>query len=147
MMTEIDAGHVIYRDLEILDSDGYGLERRLKGHLHTGRLDGESPMVGESVPDEGMVVIIPKSMSADRTYFNGCTIEVNILMRDIEDETNPKMNLLLKEALKVLQADKTGCFEGTWYRYSVRSHGIEQESGLHCHYANITIDFETLNVR
>lgn len=141
-MTEIDAGHVIFDDLKEL-----GLECRLKGHLHTGRLDGEKPMVGESVPDEGMAVIIPKSMSADKVYFNECTIEVNILLRDIGDETNPRMNLLLKDALRILQAGNVGNLDGTWYRYSVRSHGIEQESSLSCHYANITIDFETLNVK
>ena len=42
MITEIDAGHVIYDDLELM-----GLERRLKGHLKKGGLDGEKPMVGE----------------------------------------------------------------------------------------------------
>lgn len=37
MITEIDAGHVIYDDLELM-----GLERRLKGHLKKGGLDGKS---------------------------------------------------------------------------------------------------------
>lgn len=142
MITETDAGHVIFDDLKSL-----GLERRLKGHLKTGSLDGEEPMVGESVPEEGMIVIIPKRMSADKTYFNDCTIEVNILMKDLESETNPLLDEKLKQALKVLMADKVGNVEGDWYRYSVRSHGIEQEDSLSCHYANITIDFETLNVR
>lgn len=142
MMTEVDAGHVIYDDLESL-----GLERRLKGHLHTGRLDGEKPMVGESVPDEGMIVILPKVMSADHVYFNGCTIEVNILMKDIEGDTDTRLNDRLKDALVILKDDKVGEFDGVWYRYSVRSHGIEQEGSLSCHYANITIDFETLNVK
>ena len=142
MITETDAGHVIFDDLESL-----GLERRLKGHLKTGGLDGEEPMVGENVPKDGMIVIIPKRMSADKTYFNDCTIEVNILMRDLEGETNPKIEGKLKEALEILMNDKVGNIEDDWYRYSVRSHGMEQESKLHCHYANITIDFETLNVR
>ena len=78
MITEIDAGHVIYDDLELM-----GLERRLKGHLTKGGLEGERPLVGEKIPDEGMIVIIPKRMSADKTYFNDCTIEVNILLKDI----------------------------------------------------------------
>lgn len=142
MMTEIDAGHILYDDLESL-----GLERRLKGHLHTGRLDGESPMVGESVPDNGMVVILPKPMSSDKVYFNDCTIEVNILLKDIEGETNPNINGILKKALDLLQDDNVGEYDGVWYRYSVRSHGIEQESSQSCHYANITIDFEILNVK
>ena len=142
MITETDAGHIIFDDL-----DSLGLERRLKGHLKTGRLDGEEPMVEESVPDDGMIVVIPKSMSADKTYFNDCTIEVNILMKDLEGETNPMLEEKLKKALEVLMADKVGNIENDWYRYSVRSHGIEQEGSMNCHYANITIDFETLNVR
>lgn len=36
MITEIDAGHVIYDDLELM-----GLERRLKGHLTKGGLEGK----------------------------------------------------------------------------------------------------------
>lgn len=142
MITETDAGHIIFDDLEPI-----GLERRLKGHLKNGKLDGEEPMVGESVPEDGMIVIIPKRMSADKTYFNDCTVEVNILMKDLQGETNPMLDDKLKCALEVLMADKVGNTEKDWYRYSVRSHGIEQESKLECHYANITIDFETLNVR
>ena len=142
MITEIDAGHVIYDDLELM-----GLERRLKGHLTKGGLEGERPMVGEKIPDEGMIVIIPKRMSADKTYFNDCTIEVNILLKDIECEANPQLNELLKKAIQTLSDNEVGKVEDVWYRYSIRSHGIEQESKLSCHYANITIDFETLNVR
>lgn len=142
MITEIDAGHVIYDDLEFM-----GLERRLKGHLVKGGLDGEQPIVSEIIPDEGMIVILPKSMSADKTYFNECTIEVNILLKDLQYETNPKLNELLKNALDVLCDNQVGEIDGDWYRYSVRSHGIEEETKMECHYANITIDFETLNVK
>lgn len=142
MITEIDAGHVLYKDLGFM-----GLERRLKGHLVNGVLDGELPMVNETIPENGMVVIIPKRMSADKTYFNDCTIEVNILMRDVQGETNTRLNDLLKVALGELSDNKVGKLGDDWYRYSVRSHGIEDESKMKCHYANITIDFETLNVR
>lgn len=142
MITEIDAGHIIYDDLSFMC-----MERRLKGHLKTGRLNGESPMVGESVPDEGMIVIIPKQVSADKTYFNDCTIEVNVLQKDLEGECNPNLNKLLKVAVAALNDNKVGQKDGIWYRYSVRSHGIEQEEKLKCHYANITIDFEILNVK
>lgn len=103
MITEIDAGHVIYDDLELM-----GLERRLKGHLTKGGLEGERPLVGEKIPDEGMIVIIPKRMSADKTYFNDCTIEVNILLKDIEGEANPQLNELLKKAIQTLSDNEVG---------------------------------------
>ncbi len=142
MITEIDAGHIVYDDLSFL-----GLERRLKGHLLKGTLDGDEPVADENILEDGLVVIIPKSRTSNATYFNNGTIEVNILVPDISEETNPSVNVLLHKALDVLDEVKVGCHEGTWYRYSVRSHGIEEESRLKCHYANITIDFETLNVR
>ena len=119
MITEIDAGHVIYDDLELM-----GMERRLKGHLIMGGLDREEPMVGENIPDEGMIVIIPKRMSADKTYFNDCTIEVNILLKDIEGEANPQLNELLKKAIETLSDNEVGKAEDVWYSYSIRSHGI-----------------------
>ncbi len=142
MITEIDAGHIIYDDL-----DSMSLERRLKGHLKKGSLNGEEPMISEHVPEEGLVVILPKQVSADKKYFNDCTIVVNILLKDVEGETNPKINELLKEAFNLLNADKVGEYADTWYRYSVRSHGIEAEARMKCHYANIVLDFEILNIR
>lgn len=142
MITEIDAGHIIYEDLAFL-----GLERRLKGHLLKGTLEGDEPITNEHVPQEGLVVIIPKRRTANATYFNDGTIEVNILVPDIYDELHPSINTLLHSVLDEFSDAKVGYRNGTWYRYSVRSHGIEDESRLKCHYANITIDFETLNVR
>lgn len=142
MITEIDAGHIIYDDLSFL-----GLERRLKGHLLKGLVDGNEPVAEECVPQEGIVVILPKTRTANATYFNTGTIEVNILVPDIAGETSPSINGLLRKVLDAFSGGKVGEYDGTWYRYSVRSHGIEEESRLKCHYANITIDFETLNVR
>lgn len=142
MITEIDAGHVIYNDLSPMQ-----MERRLKGHLLRGTINGEEVMISEKIPEKGIIVIIPKSISADKKYFNDCTIVVNILLKDVEGEANPKLNTLLKEAFSLLNADRTGEVEGEWYRYNVRSHGIEEEKNLRCHYANIIIDFQILNVK
>ena len=99
MITEIDAGHVIYDDLELM-----GLERRLKGHLTNGGLEGEMPMVGEKIPDEGMIVIIPKRMSADKTYFNDCSIRgakdnpVNRFYQKKKQQSNPLNSKAAKTA-------------------------------------------------
>lgn len=142
MITEIEVGHIIYDDLAFM-----GMERRLKGHLKTGALDGESPMVNERIPDEGMIVIIPKSVSNDKTYFNNCVVEVNILLPDVEDETNIKLNELFRKAYEKLNDNVVGEHDGTWYRYSVRSHSIEDESRMKSHYVNISVNFEILNIR
>lgn len=141
MITEIDAGHIVYDGFAFM-----GLERRLKGHLVKGEIDGEEPLTTERIPDEGMIIIIPKKRSADKTYFNDGAVEVNIIVPDLDGETNPQLNGLLRKALDGLKHGIVDVSDGTWYRYSVRSHGIEAESSLKCHYANITLDFETLNV-
>lgn len=141
MITETDAGYIVYDDLSQM-----GLEMRLKGHLKKGSLEGEAKMVDESVPEKGMIVIIPKRVSANKTYFNDCTIEVNILVPDLDGETSPNLNELMKSAMDILSDDKVG-ESGEWYRYSIQSHGIEQEENLECHYANITLHFEILNIR
>lgn len=142
MITEIDAGHIIYDDLSAMQ-----MERRLKGHLQRGYLNGDEVMIGESVPEDGIIVIIPKKVSADKTYFNDCTIVVNILLKDIASESNPMLNDKLKQAFELLSSDKVGQKGDDWYRYNVRSHGIEEEKNLHCHYANLIIDFQILNIR
>lgn len=142
MITEQEIGHIIYDALKPM-----GLEMRLKGHLKMGRLDGESPIVDEDVPEEGMIVIIPKRITNDKTYFNNCTVEVNILMPDVNEETNFGLNALFRKAYDILDGSDADNADGDWYRWSVQSYGVESEDKLKCHYVNITLFFEILNVR
>lgn len=136
-MTETDIGHIIYDDCRFL-----GLPIYLKHTLQEEYKKGE-----DRIEEQGRVVIRPKTVAADKTYFNDCTVEVNIAMPDIDDEKNPNLESLYRQALKELNDDKCGRYGEDFYRYTVQRHGVEREERLHCHYANITLLFEILNVR
>ena len=41
----------------------------------------------------------------------------------------------------------TGRYDGTTYHYSIESIGIEEDTSLKCHYVNVRILFEVLNVK
>lgn len=137
MLTETDIGHIIFDDCAFL-----GLPTYLKTTLPD-RIEGRE----DRIETNGRVVIRPKRVTGDKTYFNECPVEVNIAFPDIDGETNPDIEPLYRQALEELDNDKCGRYGGEFYRYSVQRHGIEADSNLRCHYANITLLFEILNVR
>lgn len=137
MITETEIGHIIFDDCRFL-----GLPIYLKDTLSEEYKSGE-----DRIEEQGRVVIRPKTVTNDKTYFNDCTVEVNIALPDVDGEKNPNLEHLYAKALRVLDDDKCGRYREDFYRYSVQRHGIERESGLNCHYANITLLFEILNVR
>lgn len=136
MLTQKDIGHVIYDDCCFLNLPIY-----LKDSLP----DAEVVSGEERV--QPRVVIRPKFVANDKTYFNDCTVEVNIVFPDIDGECNPKLGDCYSKALKELDNDKCGRCGEEFYRYHVERHGIEADENLSCHYANITLLFEILNVR
>lgn len=136
-MTEIDVGHIIYDDCR-----DFGLPIYLKTTLPNKYEEHE-----DRIEESGRIVIRPKAVAGDKTYFNDCTVEVNIAFPNIEGEIAPSLHPLYKRALRTLNDDKCGRFEGEFYRYSVQRHGVEEDKNLNCYYANITLLFEILNVR
>lgn len=137
MLTETDIGHIVYDDCRV-----FGMPLYLKDTL----LD-KYESKEYRVERQGRIVIRPKSVTGDKKYFNDCTVEVNVVMPDVDGEKNPGLDQQYARVLTELDGDKCGRYGGEFYRYSVQRHGIEQESSLNCHYANITLLFEILNVR
>ena len=43
--------------------------------------------------------------------------------------------------------DVTGRYDGTTYHYSIDTIGTEEDTALKCHYVNVRILFEILNVK
>lgn len=41
----------------------------------------------------------------------------------------------------------TGRYDGTTYHYSIDTIGTEEDTALKCHYVNVRILFEVLNVK
>lgn len=137
MLTQKTICHIIYDDLRPL-----GLPEYIKYHLPDERVDSET-----KIEDGGRIVIRPKFVTGDKTYFNDCTVEVNIAVPDIDGEANPLIDTLFRQASEILNDDQCGNKEGEFYRYSIQRFSTEDEPNLNCHYMNITVLFEILNVR
>lgn len=64
-----------------------------------------------------------------------------------ENEANTiRLNELEREAMKRFD-DVVSTYDGTTYRYSIESIGTEADTALKCHYVNVRILFEVLNVK
>lgn len=137
MITQKAIAHIIFDDVQFL-----GMETYIKYHTPDELEEHET-----RIEDDGRIVIRPKFVANDKTYFNDCTVEVNIALPDIEGETNPNLDDLCRQAVEELNNDKCGNRDGEFYRYHVQRFSTEDEPNLNCHYVNITILFEILNVR
>lgn len=129
MITSSDAGAILYDDCKIFNLPIYRGWSFPKKKVDTDR-----------------IVVIAKSLSPD-SYWTKGFVEVNFCVPDYKDNANLKrLNELERGALKVL-GYKTGEFDGTRYRYSIESNGVEEDSELNCHFVNVRILFEVLNVK
>ena len=61
-------------------------------------------------------------------------------------EYRKQINLLEKQAQKLFDG-VTGRYDGTTYHYSIDTIGTEEDTSLKCHYVNVRILFEVLNVK
>lgn len=137
MLSQKTIAHIIFDDVAFL-----GLSTYIKYHTPDELQEGET-----KIETEGRIVIRPKFVANDKTYFNDCTIEVNIALPDIAGEPDPELDNLCQKAVAELNDDKCGNYGEEFYRYHVQRFSIEDEPNLNCHYANITLIFEILNVR
>ena len=73
--------------------------------------------------------------------------EVNLCVPDLsKNEANSiRLNELERQAMKILRS--TGSYNGSFYRYSIYNIGTEADTALKCHYVNVSVLFEVLNVK
>jgi hypothetical protein len=130
MITTSKAGEII-----AVDSIRLGMPIYLKGHI-------------PDAPIErcGRVVILPKEESTGK-YFSKLFVEVNICLPDVAGEADKRLECLEMKALKMYDEGVADCYFGTWYRYSVQKHSVEEDASLQCHYVHIQLLFEILNVK
>lgn len=130
MIVTTDIGNILYRDCK-----AFGIEVYQEGNI----LDGE-------VTTE-RIIIRTKSQSPSKYWKKGF-VEVNLCVPDIEPDTANLLRLaeLERQAMSILD-DVVSSYDGTRYRYSIDSIGTEADTALKCHYVNVRILFETLNVK
>ena len=93
-------------------------------------------------------IVIHAKKQQPGTYWKKSFVEVNLCVPDLkEGEANSiRLNELEKQAQSILD-DVTGRYDGTTYHYSIESIGTEEDTALKCHYVNVRILFEVLNVK
>lgn len=130
MIVTTDIGNILYRDCKT-----FGIDTVPSGKTLTGELKSER------------VVIHTKKQQLG-TYWKKSFTEVNLCVPDLsENEANTiRLNELEREANKLFD-DTVSTYDGTTYRYSINSIGTEADTALKCHYVNVRILFEVLNVK
>lgn len=95
------------------------------------------------------VTVIPQR-DATETFWNKLTIQVNLSVPDIEESYEAdtrELQRLERLAYSLFDGKHVGEYDGTIYRFSRSSSGTEEDGGLKCHYVNVQVLFEILNVR
>lgn len=128
MIVTTDIANILYRDCKV-----FGIDIVPQGKTLTGELKSER------------IVIHAKKQQPGK-YWKKSFAEVNLCVPDLsENEANSiRLQELEREAGK--RFDTVGSYDGTTYRYSIESIGTEEDTALKCHYVNVRILFEVLNV-
>lgn len=129
MIVTTDIGNILYRDCKV-----FGIKIVPDGETLTGELTSER------------IVIHAKKQQPGK-YWKKSFAEVNLCVPDLgENSANSiRLNELEREANKLFD-DAVSSYDGTTYRYSIESIGTEADTALKCHYVNVRILFEVLNV-
>lgn len=130
MIVTTDIGNVLYRDCK-----AFGMDIVPAGETLTGELISER-------------IVIHAKKQHPGTYWKKSFAEVNLCVPDLsENEANSiRLGELEREANKRFD-DVVSSYDGTTYRYSIDSIGTEADTALKCHYVNVRILFEVLNVK
>ncbi|GAA6255141.1 hypothetical protein F070042J6_09930 [Bacteroides sp. f07] len=130
MIVTTDIGNILYRDCK-----AFRIDTVPDGETLTGKLKSER------------IVIHVKKQQTDK-YWKKSFVEVNLCVPDLkEGEANTiRLNELERKANKLFN-DVVNTYDSTRYRYSIDSIGTEADTALKCHYVNVRILFEVLNVK
>lgn len=130
MIVTTDIANILYRDCQT-----FGISIVPHGKKLTGELKSER-------------IVIHAKKQQPETYWKKSFVEVNFCVPDLkEGEANTiRLNELEKQAQSILD-DVTGRYNDTTYHYSIDTIGTEEDTALKCHYVNVRILFEVLNVK
>lgn len=130
MIVTTDIGNILYRDCK-----AFGIDIVPSGEKLVGELTSER-------------IVIHAKKQQPGTYWKKSFAEVNLCVPDLsENEANTiRLNELEREANKRFD-DVVSTYDGTTYRYSIDSIGTEADAALKCHYVNVRILFNVLNIK
>lgn len=131
MIVTTDIANILYKDCKAL-----GMEVYQSGNIP----DEDKELSSERV------IIIAKSQSPEAIWKKGF-VEVNLCVPDMDGKANLiRLQELERKAQEVLD-DVVGEFDGSSYYYSIDQIGTEADTALKCHYVNVRLLFQVLNVK
>lgn len=130
MIVSSDIANILYRDCK-----AFGIQIIPDGETLTGEITAER-------------IVIHAKKQQPGTYWKKSFAEINLCVPDLEHNSaySIRLNELEREANKLFD-DVVSTYNGTRYHYSIESIGTEADTALKCHYVNVRILFEVLNVK
>ena len=130
MIVTTDIGNILYRDCK-----AFGIDLVPDGETLTGELKSERIVIHTKKQQPGKYW---KKSFAEVTQYDFFFI--------LYEANTIRLNELERKAGKLLD-DVVSTYDGTTYRYSIESIGTEADTALKCHYVNVRILFEVINVK
>ena len=131
MIVTTDIANILYKDCK-----AFGIEVYQAGNIP----DEHKKLSSERV------IIRTKSQSPEAIWKKGF-VEVNLCVPDMDGDANLiRLQELERKAQEVLD-DVVGEYDGSNYYYLIDSIGIEADTELRCHYVNVRLLFQVLNVK
>ena len=131
MIVTTDIANILYKDCK-----AFGIEIYQAGNIP----DEHKELSSERV------IIRTKSQSPE-TYWKKGFVEVNLCVPDMDGDANLiRLQELERKAQEVLD-EVVGEYDGSNYYYLIDSIGIEADTELRCHYVNVRLLFQVLNVK
>lgn len=131
MIATTDIANIIFKDCK-----SFGIsEVYQRGNIPEGKVNAER------------IVVYPKTQQPD-TYWERGYVEVNFCVPlSRSGKANLiRLNELERKAKEMFKDGTVGQYDGSWYRYSSETIGIEEDKELCCYYVNLKLLFEVLNV-
>lgn len=124
MITESDAGNILYRDCSVFGVPIYqGLRKAFQNNTER-------------------IIIIPKQQQKGGVW-DKCYIEVNWFIPDTKEPNLIRLHEI--ERLLRKELNGVGQYDSTTYRYSIESTQILEASDYKSHYANARVMFKAMN--
>ena len=131
MIVTTDIANILYKDCK-----AFGIEVYQAGNI---------PDEHKALSSE-RVIIRTKSQSPE-TYWKKGFVEVNLCVPDMDGDANLiRLQEFERKAQEVLD-EVVGEYDGSNYYYLIDSIGIEADTELRCHYVNVRLLFQVLNVK
>lgn len=127
MIATGDIATILLRDLK-----SFGIDTYKKGAIPGGEITTERITINPKEPAPG-------------TYWKKGFVDINICVPDVDGLANTARLTELERLSFSLRS--VSSFDDSTYRYSVYSTIQEQDTALKCHFVNVKILFEVLNVK